>query len=92
MSDLKSKLASQLQPTADAGDAPKKAAFTKAARTHPRRITLDLTEADYDVLHEAAHVHRTTKAQLLRALLELAATDPKVMAKAAKIATRSATR
>lgn len=60
--------------------APKPDPFTKAPKSFPRRVTLDLTDADYDALREGAYHDRSSIAEILRCLVELWRTDPKLAA------------
>lgn len=70
-----------------------KAATTKAATaktpapfrkpsgraSYPRRVTLDLDDARYDFLRQAAWEHRTSIAELLRSAIQLMTEDPESM-------------
>lgn len=68
-------------PAAAAAPEHAPAPFRSAPSPHPRRLTLDLSDDDHRAVKDGAYDHRTSMAELLRALVALWREDPEVAAR-----------
>lgn len=65
---------------------PETPAFRKPSgrASYPRRVTLDLDDARYEFMQWAAYEHRTSIAELLRAVVDELRADEKLLGRVAK--------
>ncbi len=56
----------------------------KPEKTYPRRVTLDLTDLQYEALRRLAFEERVNMAELLRALTDLCVQDSEISGAAVK--------